>query len=79
MTPMIRLAEKSFRRELPKLLRLRSAGRQWVAYQGSRRLGFAATKHELYKRCLRQGVERGDLYVRSIAPETREAEVLFDV
>ena len=79
LAPMIRLAEKSFRRELPKLLRLRSRLRQWVAYQGSRRLGFAATKHELYKRYLRQGMMRGELYVRHIAPATQDLEILFDI
>ena len=79
LKPIIQLAQITFRRELPELLRQRNARRQWVAYEGSRRLGFAVTKHELVKKCLRQGIERGNLYVRSIAPETPDAEILFDV
>jgi hypothetical protein len=69
----------TFRRELPELLSLRSPRRQWVAYHGSCRLGFAATKHELYQKYVRRGIERGDLYVRNIAPEAQAAEVLFEV
>ena len=80
LEPIIELAEKAFHHELPELLRLRNARRQWVAYEGSRRLCFGATKHDLYKKCLRQGVERGNLYVRSIAPATeQQVEILFNI
>src|SRR2546429_97079 len=48
------LALPTFHRDLPDLLR--DYPGQWVAYQGSRRLGFAATKTKLYQECLRRGL-----------------------
>lgn len=80
LAPIIQLAAATFRHELPELLRLRTPRRLWVAYEGSRRLGFGASKHGLFKKCVRQGSERANLYLRYIAPEEQsEAEVLFDV
>src|SRR5207247_2719323 len=79
LAPIIRLAAVTFRHELPELLRLRTPRRQWVAYEGSRRLGFGASKHELFIKCVQQGAKRGNLYLRYLAPEEPlEAEVLFD-
>jgi hypothetical protein len=44
-------------------------GGEWVAYHGSRRLGFARTKTELYQECFRQGLKRGEFLVCRIAPD----------
>jgi hypothetical protein len=54
--------------------------RQWVAYHGEQRIGFARTKTELYQECLRHGLRRGEFVVRSIEPEVpKEAEAFPDV
>jgi hypothetical protein len=57
----------AFWRELPRLLQERP--RQWVAYHGDRRLGFAATRAELWQECLRQGLRPEEFLIRSIEPE----------
>lgn len=78
LDPIIKVAQATFRSELPQLLRLRNASRQWVAYEGSQRIAFGATKHGLYKKCLRDGFKVNNLYVRSIDPEP-VVEILFDI
>jgi hypothetical protein len=76
--PLIERSQEAFRRDLPDLLKMKGRSRQWVAYHGDRRIGFAPTKTELYQECLRQGFQRGEFVVRSIEPEVpREAAILF--
>jgi hypothetical protein len=59
---------------------MKGRSRQWVAYHGERRVGFAKSKTELYQACLRQGLRRGEFVVRSIEPEVpREAEISRNV
>jgi hypothetical protein len=55
LEPIIELAAATFRQELPELLRLRTARRQWVAYEGSRRLGFGANKLGTFQEVRRTG------------------------
>jgi hypothetical protein len=67
---LIEQAYRAFRRDLPQLLEERAG--QWVAYHGSRGVGLAATKAELYQECLRSGLKRGEFLMRSIEPELGE-------
>jgi hypothetical protein len=66
----IALAEAAFRRELPTLLK--SHAGQWVAYRGSRCMGFAETKTDMYESCLESGLSRGEFLVRSVEPDMDE-------
>jgi hypothetical protein len=72
--PLIREAQLAFQAALPQLLRERPG--QWVAFHGTRPLGFARTKTELYQRCLQAGHARGEFLVRLIRPQPGETEVL---
>jgi hypothetical protein len=63
--PEILAAEVTYYRELPELLKERRG--QWVAYYGSRRLGFATTEDALWQECERQGYR--DFYVRRVESE----------
>ena len=80
ISPLMKRSQAAFHRDLPELLKMKGRFRQWVAYQGDQRIGFAKTKTELYQACLRRGLRRGEFVVRSIEPEVpREAEVFFEV
>jgi hypothetical protein len=65
MPTLIKEAQQAFHGELPQLLQ-EHAGGEWVAYRGSQRLGIGRTKTELYRDCLRRGLERGEFLVRQI-------------
>jgi hypothetical protein len=65
--PIIRQAQEAYGQALPQLLRERPG--QWVAFDGSRPIGFAGSKTELYQTCLQQGYPRGQFLVRCIEPE----------
>src|SRR5262245_19267395 len=64
-------ALQAFQRDLPELWCQRP--RQWVAYQGDRRIGFATQKHDLYHLCFEQGLHRDEFVIFSI--EAQETEV----
>lgn len=64
--PEILEAQRTFLAELPQLLRERPG--QWVAYHGSRRLGFGKTKTALCDDCIRQGYE--EFLIRRIRPRS---------
>jgi hypothetical protein len=63
---LVQRSQASFRRDLPSLLQTHY--RQWVAYHGDERIGFAATETELYQRCFRAGLTDDEFVVRSIEP-----------
>ena len=66
-------------RDLPDLLKLNSPERQWVAYHGEERVGFARTVAELYQECERRGIPIGEFYVDRLEPRAFppwEVEVL---
>jgi hypothetical protein len=67
--PAIARAQEAFRRDLPELLKGRSASQAWVAYKGDERIAFGKTKTELYRECLRRGLHRGEFIVRAVEPE----------
>jgi hypothetical protein len=67
VSPLIQRAEDAFRRDLQQLLDERPG--QWVAYHGDQRIGFAATKQQLYRECLARGLPRGEFLILSIEPE----------
>jgi hypothetical protein len=69
ISPGIARAQEAFRRDLPELLKNRTATQPWVAYHGNRRIGFGKTKTELFQDCLRQGLRRGEFIVRCIESE----------
>jgi hypothetical protein len=82
LPPMIQRSQEAFRRNLPRLLQEKERLRQWVAYHGEDCLGFAASRIELYQRCLGQGLARDDFVVRCIVPEIpaiADATPLVDV
>jgi hypothetical protein len=66
--PGIRAAQEAYWRDLPELLKLKSPRRQWVAYHWQQRIGFASTDGELYRKCERRGIPRGEFYVDRLEP-----------
>src|SRR5207245_151850 len=64
VSPAILEADKVFRDELPELLKTHL--HQWVAYRGSRRLGFHTSQHALYQECLERGLAPGEFVVEYI-------------
>jgi hypothetical protein len=54
-------SQEAFYRDLPELLR--TYCKQWVAYHGDERIGFARSKTELYERCLRRGFKEDEFIV----------------
>jgi hypothetical protein len=62
-----KLAEQTFRRDLPALLKERPG--EWVAYYGDRRIAFAKTDLELYQECARLGLPDDDCIISPIEPE----------
>ncbi len=66
-------ALEAFQRDLPRLWDERPG--QWVAYQGERLLGFSSHKHELYRKCLEQGLTREEFVVCCI--EAQETEMIL--
>jgi hypothetical protein len=67
VSPFILRAEDAFRRDLPQLLEERPG--QWVAYHGHQRIGFAATKPQLYQECLNRGLPPDEFHILCIEPE----------
>lgn len=65
--PLIEMAQIAFAAALPQLLQ-EHAG-EWVAYQGTRQIGFGKTKTELYQRCFALGLQRGEFVVRRVQPQ----------
>jgi hypothetical protein len=59
-------AELVFRKDLPGLLATRAG--QWVAYHGTRQVGFGRTDIELYRRCQELQLPVGEYIVRPIEP-----------
>jgi hypothetical protein len=41
---------------------------EWVAYHGDKRVGFGATRAELWQECLSRGVPDGEFWVFNIQP-----------
>ena len=70
LQPMQQQALDAFTRDLPVLWTERPG--EWVAYQGDRRLGFAAHKHELYQQCFQKGLRREEFVVFCIEPQETE-------
>jgi hypothetical protein len=65
--PLVEQAQKAFYRDLPRLLQERPG--PWVAYHGDKPLGFARTQAELYRECLRRGIDEEEFVVQCIEPE----------
>ncbi len=65
--PLIIEANKAFRGDLPELLKTHAG--QWVAYHGSRRIGFDKDKDALCRRCVEQGLPEDEVVVRSVEPQ----------
>ena len=66
VAPLMLRSQQAYWRDLPKLRRLRSKQRQWVAYHGDEQIGFGATDIETYQACFRRGLRRGDFYVGTL-------------
>ncbi len=67
VSPSMMEADEAFRRDLPQLLKERPG--EWVGYHGSERIGFAATKDQMYRDCLERGLKRGEFLVTCVEPE----------
>jgi hypothetical protein len=63
----------AFEQDLPQLWAERPG--QWVAYQGDRRPGFAAEKHELYQHCLQAGLQLDEFVVFCIEHQLAEMDL----
>jgi hypothetical protein len=70
VAPIIAQSQAAFRRDLPELMKTHY--RQWVAYHGDERIGFARNSFDLYEACFGRGLKRGEFVVRSIEPEMPE-------
>jgi hypothetical protein len=70
VSPFILWAEDTFRRDLPKLLEERPG--QWVAYHGQQRIGFGATKQQLYQECVNRGLPPEQFHILCVEPEIGE-------
>jgi len=66
-------AHRKFRADLPKLLKTHP--RQWVAYHGTKRLGFGTSKTELTQECIQRGVPYEELLVRMVQPDIPAARI----
>ena len=66
VSPLIREAHEFYERQLPQLLQERPG--QWVAYHGAERIGFAATKQEMYQVCRDRGFDLDETLVECIEP-----------
>ncbi len=76
--PLISQSIAAYRRELPDLLNGHYG--EWVAYRGDVRLGFGASKTELYQQCFAKGLKRGEFFVECIEPELpRVAELPLNI
>jgi hypothetical protein len=60
----------AFLSDLPQLIAERQG--QWVAYQGTRRLGFSGQKHDMYQQCSQMGLPREEFTVFCIEPQEME-------
>jgi hypothetical protein len=70
VAPIIARSQAAFRRDLPELMKTHY--RQWVAYHGDVRVGFARNSFDLYDECFRRGLKRSEFVVRSVEPEIPE-------
>ena len=75
VSPMIRLSQQSFERDLTALLSKHPG--KWVAYHGAEFLGLGATESDLFRRCLALGLNRGEFIVRGIEPAMDDSETTF--
>ncbi len=65
---LIMQARTAWRRDLPMLLKKHPG--QWIAYHGEKQIGIGQNKKELFQKCLREGLQRGEILVLRIEPET---------
>jgi len=70
ISPMVAKSQEAFRHDLPDLLHDRY--RWWVAYHGDERIGFAKSKRELYRQCLRRGLSEDQFVVRCVVPDAAD-------
>ncbi len=63
---LIEQAEETFERDFTDLLQRHAS--QWVAYYGSRQVGIAPTRAELYQACVRRGLPEDAFVVWNIRP-----------
>jgi hypothetical protein len=66
IAPAMLRAQKAFWRDLPELLKNKRIRGQWVAYHGDERVSIGRDDGELYRECLRRGLQRGEFYVDQI-------------
>ena len=66
ISPMIKLALETHRRDLPELLKTHPD--QWVAYHGEKRLEFGRSKGKLYRKYRDCGLRRDELIVLAVEP-----------
>ncbi len=64
--PMIRLAQDTYRRELPELLKTHY--HQWVVYHGDRRLGFGRSKTKLLREWIARGIPDMEIFAMWVEP-----------
>ncbi len=74
ISPMIRRANKAFRRDLPHLLADPSLDRQWVLYHGDTRVAIRKDQFDAYDEARRRGLPEDEILVQCIAPEPGEID-----
>ncbi len=70
--PMIRRANKAFRRDLPELLADPILDRQWVLYHGEERVAIRNGQFDAYEEARRRGLAEDEFLVMCIIAEPEE-------
>ena len=65
----------AFLQELPALMS--DHPKQWVAYHGSKRVGFGLSDYQLLRECVAQGLPDDELVIRRIQPDIPTIQVTW--
>ena len=65
----------AFLQELPTLMC--DHPKQWVAYHGSKRVGFGLSDYQLLRECVAQGLPEDELVIRRIQPDIPTIQVTW--
>jgi hypothetical protein len=74
---MLDEAEQAFASDLQRFMETHRG--QWVAYHGSKRLGFGRSQIQLEQACLAQGLSPYEFVVHIIEPQVDVVDALHDL
>ena len=70
--PIIELAERTFWRDLPQLLKDHYG--KWVCYHGDQIIGFADSSFDLCDECARRGIPERDYFLEYVIEQSDEID-----